>query len=648
MKSDLHILELFRLAPPTRETPESFAEKYRNMPAGNSIPGRYKTHEFEIARAWQRAAVEPGVRKITIMGVPQVSKSTTLENIAGFFISENPCPIMWVLPTESLAIDFARQRLNPYLSNTPILRNGYNVKSRGGDDALLFKRFLNGSTLTVAYAGSESQVAARSARVLIVDEVDRFPLLKEGDSLALAHQRVSSYVRNSLIVQACSPTWSATSRINAEFLVSDQRKAFVQCCHCREWTTLEFFKKNYKCATVEWHRDGDKHDPTSAHLYCGFCGGEFREADRLASLTTKGAIRWMQCREFECCGSKQVPLETRRWEWDDKLQVGWALCDQCGKRAVSNEFVGFQVSRLYSPTITVVGMAQKWIATLNDTVPEATAEFYNLYLGESADPTRFGRTVESHELADRLEHFGNLVPRAVLRLTVGSDIQHDRIAVIVIGWGIGEESWVIDYAELPGDTSQRPVWDDLSKFLRSTYPYNDGVTGSKGFRMNISGACIDAGDGTRMQRVVDFVRNHKTWFATKGAADFGGKWNPITAPLKMTRTRESTKLEIIGTNSAKETLYSRLKIEEHGPGYCHLPHWASGIWLDQLTSEHLRNTIRNGFRTARYVKKREKASNEVLDCWILAHAAHRLLSERLGYKIEKTAVKIEAVIGATP
>ena len=58
--------------------------------------------------------------------------------------------------------------------------------------------------------------------------------------------------------------------------------------------------------------------------------------------------------------------------------------------------------------------------------------------------------------------------------------------------------------------------------------------------------------------------------------------------------------------------------------------------------------LRGGFRTARYVKKREKASNEVLDCWILAHVAHRLLSERIGYKIEKTAVKIEATIGATP
>jgi phage terminase large subunit GpA-like protein len=551
---------------------------------------------------------------------------------------------MWLLPTESLAIDFARQRLNPFLQNTSVLRHAYSAGSRSGGDALLFKAFHNGSTLTVAYAGSESQVAARSARILIVDEVDRLPLLSEGDSLALAYQRVATFYRNSLIVQACSPTWSATSRINSEYRAGDQRRPFVQCPHCQEWQVMEFFKKAFKCATVEWRKEGDKNLPDTAHLYCGFCGNQWSELDRMKAVTTKGAIRWYQTKPFECCGVEQLPMESRRWEWSERYQVGHAICEHCDNRAVPNDHISFQVSKLYSQSLTTVGLAEKWIATLNDTVPEARAEFFNLFLGECADPATFGKTVETHELSARRESI-EVVPRGVIRLVAFADFQGDRVEVLVLGIGVGEECWVIDYHVLPGDTSQPAVYANLKKFLNGRYPYDDG---GKGNAIRISGAGFDSGDGRVAQRIYDFVRGSTGWWATKGAADHGGKWAPIIAPLKQVKTRDTNyKPEIIGTNSAKQMIYDRLKIETPGPGYIHFPTYVSDIWLDQLTSEHLRYTVRNGFRTARYEKKSEKRANEVLDCFVGALAVNRLLTERLGWNLERTAAMIAQTIGET-
>src|SRR5665213_3287635 len=85
-----------------------------------------------------------------------------------------------------------------------------------GEDSLSFKSFRNGAHLAVAYAGAPSQVASRPIRILLCDEIDLWKTNDFGDPLAQAYERVNSY-KNSLIVQASTPTWALTSRIASQY-----------------------------------------------------------------------------------------------------------------------------------------------------------------------------------------------------------------------------------------------------------------------------------------------------------------------------------------------------------------------------------------------------------------------------------------------
>lgn len=84
------------------------------------------------------------------------------------------------------------------------------------------------------------------------------------------------------------------------------------------------------------------------------------------------------------------------------------------------------------------------------------------------------------------------------------------------------------------------------------------------------------------------------------------------------------KLFPIGVDSAKELLYSRLKINEPGPGYCHFPTTRSDEYFRQLTAEKLVVRYHKGFARREWVKARPR--NEALDCRVYAMAAFGILN----------------------
>ena len=193
-----------------------WAEQCRVLPSAAATPGPMKIREAEVMRGVMRCAGLQPTRKITIMASPQVGKTAALKSICGYYLAEEPTPVLWLLPSKSLAVSFSRERVSRLLMDTTVLRGLYTPGSRDGQDAILYKAFHNGSSLALAYAGAPSQVAARPIRVLLADEVDRYPMISEGSPLSLAYQRTNTY-RNSLIVQCCSPTWSESSRIAQEY-----------------------------------------------------------------------------------------------------------------------------------------------------------------------------------------------------------------------------------------------------------------------------------------------------------------------------------------------------------------------------------------------------------------------------------------------
>ncbi|CUI48742.1 Bacteriophage tail assembly protein [Achromobacter xylosoxidans] len=178
------------------------------------------------------APTEPGVHVITAMVSTQMLKTALLENIFGYFAHLDPCPMLLLQPKEDAAEQFSKERINPMVRVTPVLRELVgSSKTRTADETLLFKSF-PGGFLALAGAGSPDNLARRPVRVILADEVDKYPVTREGDPISLAEERTASFGANWLSVRACSPTVQDESRIEKSYLASDQRRASVCCPGC--------------------------------------------------------------------------------------------------------------------------------------------------------------------------------------------------------------------------------------------------------------------------------------------------------------------------------------------------------------------------------------------------------------------------------
>ncbi len=71
-------------------------------------------------------------------------------------------------------------------------------------------------------------------------------------------------------------------------------------------------------------------------------------------------------------------------------------------------------------------------------------------------------------------------------LTCGIDTQDDRLECEVVGWGVGKESWGIEYRVFYGDPGRNDVWQALDDFLSKLWSYADGE------RLGLACTCIDS------------------------------------------------------------------------------------------------------------------------------------------------------------
>ena len=83
----------------------------------------------------------------------------------------------------------------------------------------------------------------------------------------------------------------------------------------------------------------------------------------------------------------------------------------------------------------------------------------------------------------------------------------------------------------------------------------------------------------------------------------------------------------VGVDTAKHLLFSRFKITEPGPGYCHFPIGRDDEYFKQLTAEKIATRYHKGFAKREFVKTRTR--NEALDVRVYAMAALSLLNVNL-------------------
>ena len=583
-----------------------WATMKRILPQGlTSMPGPWR---WEVVPYLKEIAecLDPTspIHEIYVMKGAQIGYTVgVLENWIGYSIDQDPGPMMFISADADVAEESVELRVDRMIESAGI-RNKVFSQSRQGSgkktgDTKRKKEFPGGFLIAVG-PNSGSKLRSFSIQKLAEDEMDAWPQqvgsadgagkrAAEGDPHSLARRRLDAFEAVSKTLGGSTPLIRSTSRIEPLFNDGDQRRYFVPCKACGAMQYLRWAQVKYKTD------DSGRLIWDSVHYECEACGAEWRNEDKAYFLP--------------------------RGEWRPTAQ------------ARKRNYRSYHIPSLLSP----IGMrswhsiCQEWIDAHDD--PNRLRVFTNTVLGETwqerGEAPRWERIMLRREgWSPEVFHFdgqGNpidytppILPEGALLLTLGADVQKDRIECEVVAWGAGRESWSLGYHVLMGETLDldSPAWRAFSQILAADHG-----------GMSISLALIDSHYQT--QTVYGFCENYDT-----GVLPCMGE-SHYSKTLKVFQLREVSGRMIrradIYTDILKIEIYTSLGKgkPDAGPlprGYCHFPEERGEDYFRMLTAEErIPEKMHNG--QTRYIfKKPEGRRNEALDCRVYSLAALYMLA----------------------
>lgn len=609
IQANIEIVErAFReaLKPDPVFTVSEWADRHRILSRrASSEAGKWRTKRTPYLKAIMDAlSITNSAKKVVFKKASQIGGTEAGNNWIGYIIDHVPGPTMLVLPTVDTAKRSSHLRIEPLIDECPTVKEKVaTARSRDASHTVLQKDFVGG-TLVIAGANSAAGLKSVPCRFVMLDELDEYPDDVEGQgspvSLVLARSRTFSR-RKAFLVS--TPTTQGLSKIDQEYLDSDQREYFVPCPHCRNKQPLEFEK-------LTWTPG----DPASAQYTCSCCGALIEERH------------------------KTKMLEQGEWRAQNP----------------GHETVGFFLNSLYSPIgwFSWSDIARDYEEAKRDfektRSPRKLITFTNTVLGMSWSEPGEVPDWKRVYLQRKARKVG-VVPNGVGFLTAGVDVQKDRLEVEVVGWGIGKTSWSIDYAIFSGDTGQDDVWNQLKEYIGRMF-----VKEGSEFTLPIKCVAIDSGYNT--QQVYSFSRGFhgNQVVAVKGSDTLAQPvGHPKIVDVKMRgkpTVRRGAKVWTIGVSVLKGELYGWLKLDPPmegqslPPGYCNFPEYDEEFFQQLTAEKEVIRRNRRGFAVREWVKDRER--NEVLDCRVYARAAASLVGidrmkeqDWLKFGVSKTVVK---------
>src|SRR4051812_48359662 len=132
--------------PPPKLTVAEWADRYRMLTSiASAEPGQWRTDRAPYQRGIMDAFSDFATEKVVVMTSAQIGKTEILFNVIGFFIDEDPSPILKVRPNKEDAEQWSKTRLAPTIRDTPALRDKIrDPKSRDSGNTLLIKEFPGG------------------------------------------------------------------------------------------------------------------------------------------------------------------------------------------------------------------------------------------------------------------------------------------------------------------------------------------------------------------------------------------------------------------------------------------------------------------------------------------------------------------------
>ena len=581
------------LRPDPAQSIAEWADTHMQLPSWAAEPGQWRTSRTPYLREIMEclSPLHP-CRRVVFMKCAQIGGTSCGANWIAYTVHRAPAAMLIVEPTVDVAKKLSKQKIQPMFDNVPVLKGRVKeARSRDSGNTILAKEFTGGM---MVLTGANSGVGLRfmSAQNLFLDEVDAYPydVDGEGPPVAVAEKRCLTYARHKIYL--CStPVLKLTSVIEPEYEASDQRRYHVPCPHCQAYQPLVW-------SGLKWPTfDPDPRDQAP----CATC-----------AVVTKHSHPELAAYQCAAC---QAPIEEHHKT--AMLAAGrWVAAHPARATA------GFHLNALYAPYGWVNSwafLAADWVRIVHKRDLRQQQTFTNTNLAETWEET--GEQLDELTLRGRRESYPAPCPAGVLVLTGAADVQDNRIEVECVGWGLDEESWSIEYRRFYGSPGQPEVWAALDEWRKQTWQHESGLP------MKLIQLCIDTG-GHHAKEAYAFVksRERERVSAVKGS-------NQSSHPLVGLPTKSNlghVQLYPIGTDTAKDCIFSRLKLTDFGPGYCHHPDTLAydEEYFAQLTSEERRSKYDRGILQGTYYKK-IRARNEALDLKVYNLAALTILNPNL-------------------
>lgn len=607
------LLSLPRQAP---QTPVDWADENFYLSSESSYQeGRWETLPYQVAMLNSMGNDE--IRTVNVIKSARVGYSKMLLAAAAYQVEHKRRNILVLVPTDGSAAGFMKSQIETMIRDVPAVRSlapWYGVKHR--DNTLDTKRFSHGKQLWCRGGAAAKNYRELSADTVIYDELAAFDadVEKEGSPTFLGDKRIegSTFPKS---IRGSTPKITGTCQIEAAANESPHLfRMHIPCPHCQQEQALKWGGRD--CAFgIKW----DREKPSSAWYVCEHNGCVVQQHEMQAQQSQG---RWV-------CDKTEV------WTRD-----GLDYYDIAGEIIQTPDSVSWHVWTAYSPFTTWGNIVKDFLKAKDDYSKLKT--FTNTTLGETWDEDQ-GDKVDWEVLYGRREVWTGEVPALAVVLTGGIDTQDDRYEGRVWAWGQGEEAWLIYRFVLMGDPASEELRRKVGVELQRQFTRTDGLV------MKVDRWAWDSGGHYTDEVYGESIRHGVLWVVpTKGASVYG---KPI-ANMPRTRNKSKVYLTEIGTDNAKEMIYSRLKLQVDTaasqtatvqPGVIHLP--ASDEVCDesevrQLTAESKLAKFVNGRRVTRWDARGRR--NEALDCLVGALAALRISQQRFGLDLNVLAAAPKA------
>jgi phage terminase large subunit GpA-like protein len=535
---------------------DRWAEANRVLPPDTPEPGPYRNTRTPYLIDVQRTMSPASPFSEGWWQKPvQIGGSVSGENMIATWICAAAGSILVVFPTLDDGKQWELSRFEPMRANTRELRRRIRASDVKGSDNTKLRKKYPGGVMRLVGSNRVGSVKSATIRYVKFEEPDEYvsDLDGQGSVIEMARARTKNFGRKRKIYGDGTPTIEGQSAICAEAKRGDQRHWHLHCPDCHHPQRLVW-------AQLKW-TDGDASSARYACIACGVMSPEHawkvhNYAPRTPDMTepdakAAGLAYW----EPTAVGEPGVAS----WTGFNALgaPIGWRpWCD----------------------------LVVEWLAAQGDRAKLKV--FYNNILAEPYTDD-IGATIGAEVLQQRAERYDLMTcPVGGLICCATVDTQDNRLAVLLRCWGRGEESWGVWHDEIWGDTSLPDVWAKLRALLETPIKHASGQL------MQVDVAFIDAG-GHHGEDVYAFTRDAqlrgRQWHAIRGAKDYYAP--KLSKPRKIEFTWRGAEvpggavLRFIGTQTIKNLIDGRFKLQKPGGGFYHFPLGFSADYYKQLRVE---------------------------------------------------------------